>query len=61
MNWGNPHEFLSRYPAPFRGHEDENIFDFIKDLEEAFQNNQVPASSQVKILTKHSLMLNMRH
>ena len=48
----NPNVHLSKFPKPFRGKEDENIYDFIKDLETALYYNRVPASCQVKILKK---------
>ena len=44
--------FHSRYPEPFCGQEDENIFGFIKDVEDAFYYNQVPASSRVNVLKR---------
>ena len=52
MNLENPDDFPSRYPKPFRGHEDENIYDFIKNMEEAFHYNRVPASNRVIILKR---------
>ena len=46
MYWGNPNDIMSRFPEPFRGLEDENIFDFIKKVEEAFHYNRLTASSK---------------
>ena len=52
MNWGNPNDILSRFPEPFRGQENENIFDFIKKVEEAFHYNRLTASSKIDILQR---------
>ena len=42
--WEKGDEFLSRYPDPFRGKEDENVYDFIENLEAAFEYNRLAAS-----------------
>ena len=46
------HRYLYEFPQPFCGKEEENIYDFIEDLETAILNNRVTASSQVTLLQK---------
>ena len=49
----NPHvKFLSEYPDPFGGTEDENIYEFIRKLEIAFYYNRVHNDNKVDILKK---------
>ena len=50
--WKKAHDFLYEYPEPFRGEENENIFEFIKNLETAFYYRRIPASSQVIVLKR---------
>ena len=50
--WKSVHSFLFEYPEPFRGEENENVFDFIKNLERAFEYNRIAASCRVNILKR---------
>ena len=43
---------LSEYPKPFRGTEEENVYDFIKKLDLAFYYNRVHTDNKVDILKK---------
>ena len=47
-----PVKHLSEYPKPFRGTEEENIYEFIKNLETAFYFNRVHSDNKVDILKK---------
>ena len=47
-----PAQHLSEYPEPFRGTEEENIYEFIKELDFAFYYNKVRASDRVDILKR---------
>ena len=51
-NWEKADEFLSRYPDPFRGREDENVYDFVENLEAAFEYNRLAASCRVRVLKR---------
>ena len=47
-----PVQHLSEYPKPFRGTEEENIYEFIKKLDLAFYYNRVRASDRVDVLKR---------
>ena len=47
-----PAQHLSEYPKPFRGTEEENIYEFIRKLETAFYFNRVHSDNKVDILKK---------
>ena len=48
----SPDDFLTRYPDPFRGKENENVYDFIKNVERVFYYKHLSASSQVYVLKR---------
>ena len=45
-------QYLSEYPDPFGGTEEENIYEFIRKLEMAFYYNRVHSDNKVDILKK---------
>ena len=47
-----PVQHLSEYPEPFRGTEEENVYDFIKKLDLAFYYNRVRACDRVDVLKR---------